>query len=327
MSLTDKIYRPYKPFHYPWAFDLYKLQQRVAWIPEEVPMGDDVKDYNDKLTINERNLLTQIFRFFVTADQEVGNNYHQRYLNTFTPNEIQMMLLKFADTESLHQEAYALLIDTVGLPETEYSLFLQYKEMKDKFDYFQEFSMESPFEVAKTLAAFGAFTEGLQLFASFAILLNFPRFNLMKGMGQIIAWSIRDENIHCDGIIQLFHTFLQENPSIDKEKLDIEINKICDEVVRHEDAFIDLAFGDDQDIRGLKAQDIKNYIRYMANFRLMQLKMPPKYVQNIINPLPWIAEILNSVEHANFFESRSTEYSRAATKGTWEQAFSNAHGG
>lgn len=322
MSLTSNNHgRPWKPFQYPWAFDFYKKQQKISWIPEEVPMGQDVVDYKNKITDNERNLITQIFRFFVTADQEVGNNYHQRYLNTFTPNEVQMMLLTFANTESLHQEAYALLIDTVGLPETEYSQFMKYKEMKDKFDYFSQFTMENPTEIAKTIAAFGAFTEGLQLFASFAILLSFSRFNLMKGMGQIITWSIRDEDLHCQGIITLYHTFLQEHPEIDKLKLEQDIVEICKEIVRHEDAFIELAFGDDSDIRGLTSQQIKDYIRYIANYRLMELGIAPIYSISV-NPLPWIAKIINSVEHANFFESRVTTYSRGNTGGDWDEAFS-----
>ena len=196
MSLTEIVPgRPFRPFQYGWAFDYFVEQEKIKWLPDEVPMGDDIKDYKANLTDGERRLITQIFRFFVTADQEVGNNYHQRYLQVFKPTEIIMMLMHFGAQESIHVWAYGHLIDTMGLPETEYSAFLQYKEMTDKYDYFQKFTMDNPHEIAKTLAAFGAFTEGLQLFASFAILLNFPRHNLMKGMGQIIAWSVRDEAV------------------------------------------------------------------------------------------------------------------------------------
>ena len=108
-----------------------------------------------------------------------------------------MMLSAFSNIETVHIAAYSHLLDTIGMPEIEYQAFLKYKEMKDKFDYMQTFTVNSKYEIAKTLAAFGAFTEGLQLFASFAILLNFPRFGKMKGMGQIISWSVRDETLHC----------------------------------------------------------------------------------------------------------------------------------
>ena len=142
------------------------------------------------------------------------------------------------------------------MPETEYAAFRKYKEMKDKYDYMQSFRMDSKHEIAKTLAAFGAFTEGLQLFASFAILLNFPRFNKLKGMGQIVSWSVRDETLHCLSIIKLFHTFVQENPEIWTEALKRELYVICSTIVDHEDAFIDLAF-ELGPVEGLDGESVK----------------------------------------------------------------------
>ena len=202
----------YKPFRYPWAYEAWLTQQRVHWLPEEVPLADDVKDWHRNLSAAERNLLTQIFRFFTQADVEVNNCYMKHYARVFKPTEVLMMLSAFSNIETVHIAAYSHLLDTIGMPELEYQAFLKYKEMKDKFDYMQSFTVDSRFEIAKTLAAFGAFTEGLQLFASFAILLNFPRFGKMKGMGQIISWSVRDETLHCNSIIRLFRTFVQENP-------------------------------------------------------------------------------------------------------------------
>src|SRR3546814_495171 len=186
----------YKPFRYPWAYDAWLMQQRLHWLPEEVALADDVKDWNRNLTDGERNLLSQIFRFFTQADVEVNNCYMKHYARVFQPTEVQMMLAAFSNMETVHIAAYSYLLDTIGMPEAEYSAFLHYKEMKDKYDYMQEFGCDTKEQIAKTLAVFGAFTEGLQLFASFAILLNFPRFNKMKGMGQIITWSVRDESLH-----------------------------------------------------------------------------------------------------------------------------------
>ena len=194
--------------------------------------------------------------------------------------------------------------------------------MKDKYDYMQGFTVDSKFEIAKTLAAFGAFTEGLQLFASFAILLNFPRFGKMKGMGQIISWSVRDETLHCLSIIRLFRTFVQENPEIWTEELKREIYITCATIVDHEDAFIDLAF-EQGAVEGLTPREVKEYIRYIADRRLMQLGLNALY-HVAKNPLPWLDEMLNAVEHANFFENRATEYSKASTTGTWEEAFARS---
>jgi ribonucleoside-diphosphate reductase beta chain len=194
--------------------------------------------------------------------------------------------------------------------------------MKDKYDYMHAFRVDSKHEIAKTLAAFGAFTEGLQLFASFAILLNFPRFGKMKGMGQIISWSVRDETLHCLSVIRLFRTFVQENPEIWTDELRREIYTICATIVDHEDAFIDLAF-ELGPVHGLDSETVKRYIRYIADRRLTQLGLNPLYHVDR-NPLPWLDDMLNAVEHTNFFENRSTEYSKASTIGTWEEAFDDS---
>ncbi len=310
----------FKPFNYPWAYEAWLTQQRIHWLPEEVPMGDDVKDWKNNLTPQEKQLLTQIFRFFTQADIEVNNCYMRHYSRVFQPTEIQMMLAAFSNMETIHIDAYSHLIDTVGMPETMYSEFLKYKEMKDKYDYMQQFNVDSNINIATTLAAFGAFTEGLQLFGSFAILMNFPRFGKMKGMGQIVTWSVRDESLHTNSIIRLFHTFVKENPEIDREELNKRLYKICDTIITHEDAFVDLAFNIEGSIQGLTSKDVKNYLRYIADRRLMQLELQPMYGTSR-NPLPWMDEILNGVEHANFFENRVTEYTKAATQGTWEDAF------
>jgi ribonucleoside-diphosphate reductase beta chain len=141
----------------------------------------------------------------------------------------------------------------------------------------------------------------------------------MKGMGQIITWSVRDETLHCMSIIRLFRTFVQENPDIWTEELRRDIYLVCATIVEHEDAFIDLAF-EQGPVQGLTAEQVKNYIRYIADRRLVQLGLDPLF-QSSSNPLPWLDEMLNAVEHANFFENRATEYSRASTQGTWEEAF------
>ena len=311
----------YKPFRYPWAYEAWLTQQRVHWLPEEVPLADDVKDWHRNLSAGEQNLLTQIFRFFTQSDVEVNNCYMKHYSQVFKPTEVLMMLSAFSNIETIHIAAYSHLLDTIGMPELEYSAFLKYKQMKDKYDYMQGFTVSSKHEIAKTLAAFGAFTEGLQLFASFAILLNFPRFNKLKGMGQIVSWSVRDETLHCLSVIRLFRVFIQENPEIWTDALRSELTQVCATIVEHEDAFIDLAF-ELGSVEGLNAGQVKTYIRFIADRRLTQLGLDPLYhIES--NPLPWLDDMLNAVEHANFFENRSTEYSRASTAGTWEEAWSD----
>ena len=175
-------------------------------------------------------------------------------------------------------------------------------------------------DIAKTIAVFSAFTEGLQLFASFAILLNFPRQNKMKGMGQIVTWSVRDETLHCNSMIKLFRTFIDENPKIWTPQLKKEIYEACRTIISHEDAFINLAF-EMGPITGLTADEVKQYIRWIGNRWLIQLGLEPIYKVDK-NPLTWLDTMLNAVEHMNFFEGRATEYSKASTKGNWSEAFS-----
>lgn len=309
----------YRPFRYPFAYDFYKQQNRIHWLPEEVPMGEDVKDWATKLTDNEKNLVTQIFRLFTQSDIEVSNNYMDKYASLFKPTEIKMMLGSFAAMESVHIDAYSQLLDTLGLPEVEYSAFIQYSSMKDKVDYWHSFSVDNEVETARTLAVFSAFVEGMQLFASFAMLLNFPRFNKLKSMGQIVTWSVRDESLHCEGMIRLYHEYVRETGA-DLKKIEEIVRNDCEKLVDLEDAFIDQAFSLGP-VEGMTPTDVKRYIRFIADWRMGQLGMKPIYLIES-HPLPWLVPMLNGVEMANFFEQRATEYSKGATQGTWEDVFS-----
>ncbi len=312
---------------YPWAYDFWKRQQQTHWLGEEVPLGSDIKDWaSDRISPEERHLLTQIFRFFTQSDVEVGDNYLKRYVPIFQPLEIQMMMAAFSNMETVHIDAYALLLKTLGMPKAEFEAFRDYREMRDKADYMHSFGVGTVADVARTLAMFGAFTEGMSLFASFAMLLNFPRHNKMNGMGQIVSWSVRDESLHCEGIIRLFHEWDHETGAVTKAVRD-DIADVAKTMVGLEEGFVDLAFGLGN-IEGMKAEEIKSYVRYVADWRLTQLKLTPMfgyfaseesgYRQVRPHPLPWLIEILNGVEHANFFEQRSTEYSKGATKGSWD---------
>lgn len=318
MSLTIQQ-NSYKPFFYPWAFEAYQKQQKIHWLPEEIPMADDVKDYKTKLTEEERSLLDNILCFFTQADIDIAGGYKKHFMPHFENTEVSMMLASFANMESIHIDAYSTLIDTLGMGDKTFAAFMEYKEMKDKHDYFSKFRMDKPWYVAQSLAAFSAFGEGLQLFASFAMLMNFQRFNKMKGLGQIVTWSIRDESLHVESMIKLFKTYVLEHDRlIDLTLLEKDVRFICSEIISHEDKFIDLAFNLG-DIKGLSKDDMKKYIRFIAGVRMNQLgyehDLPTK------NPLGWMDEILSLPEHANFFEARATEYSKGATLGDWKDVF------
>ena len=318
MNLLDER-EYYKPFIYPWAFEKYKRQQQMHWLPDEVPLQDDIKDYNQKLSADERLLIDNIFRFFTQADVDVCCGYAKHYLPTFKQPEIRMMLVSFAAMEAVHQEAYSLLLETLGKSDDMYQEFFDIQAMSDKHDYLTDFSMKTKHDMAKTMAVYSGFTEGVQLFSSFAILLNYPRHNLMKGMGQIVTWSIRDESLHVEGLSELFRTFMRENPELWTDKLKYEIYCAAERTVELEDNFIDVCFNK-VTVPDLTAREVKEYIRYIADRRLLGLGMKAIF-KSTVNPLPWIDMQVNAVEHTNFFENRATEYAKASTQGNWQDVF------
>lgn len=322
--------RPYfKPLWYPWAFEAYEQQQKMHWTTDEVPLHEDVLDWNNRLTPAEKNLLTQIFRFFTQGDIDVSEGYVDKYLPKFRLPELRMMLLSFGAMEAVHVHAYSLLLETVGMPETEYAAFADIKEMADKHLFVTEGASEMVKDftedqrTAFDIAVFSAFTEGLHLFSSFAILLNFTRFKKMKGMGTIVTLSIRDESLHVEGMMKLFSTIIDENPRIWTPLFEEKIREMAARMVEVEDAFIDRAFSMGP-IEGLEPSDIKQYMRYLADRRLLQLGSSPLYGVKK-NHLSWLTEMLNSPEHTNFFEGRATAYSKGGLNGSWNDVwgFSN----
>ena len=312
MSLLDtRDY--YKPFDHPWMFDYYSQQNQMHWFPEDVPLHNDVKDWQT-MTDEEKNLLTQIFRLFTQSDVDVGAGYVDRYMRIFKKPEARMMMSSFANMESIHQHAYSLLLDTVGMPEVEYKAFSEYEAMADKHEYINAVKVTKGDKksIAKALAIYSGFTEGLQLFSSFIILLNFPRFGKMKGMGQIITYSIRDESMHVEAMTKLFREFMQENIDLWTDDFKAEIYQACREMVDLEDRFLDLVF-EQGDIPGLTKKEMQQYIRYIADRRLLQLGLKTNYnVKD--NPLNWLDDVLG-VEHQNFFEGRATTYMKAGLRG------------
>lgn len=306
----------YKPFNYPWAYDAFQESEQMHWLWTEVPMLEDTKDWRNRLSNDEKEFLTKIFRFFTQGDIDVSGAYVKNYLPMFPQPEIRMMLSSFAAREAVHIAAYSHLIETLGMSESTYNEFLEYAEMAEKHDYFRE--MQGDDNMPAQIAAFSAFTEGMQLFSSFIMLLNFARHGKMKGMGQIIAWSIADETLHTESMIKLFRTYVQENRNVWTDETKYKIYRIAERMVELEDKFIDLAFGVSE-MENLTKEEVKQYIRYIADRRLIALGM--KSVFNVRNnPLEWVDGMLG-VSHTNFFENKSVDYAKGALTGDWGEVW------
>ncbi|MDG1949889.1 MAG: ribonucleotide-diphosphate reductase subunit beta, partial [bacterium] len=240
--------------------------------------------------------------------------YNQNLIPAFPKPEIKMMLSSFAAMESIHVWAYSYLNDSLGLPESIYSAFLDYQSMRDKYDFFQEFDITDTRDLMLNLAVFGGFIEGVSLFSSFAILMNFPRMGKLKGVGQIVTWSIRDESLHSEGICRLFRDLMKENPELWTPAFHDRIYEACRRMVELEDQFIDTVFSMGP-IPGLTAEEVKQYIRFIADRKLIDLRLDKIY--NVENPLTWLEVMVNAKEHANFFENRATEYAKGAVVSDW----------
>jgi len=309
----------YKPFHYPWAVDITTRHEKAHWIEDEIDLSEDVTDWKmGKMTPVEKEYVTNILRLFTQSDVAVGQNYYDQFIPKFKNNEVRNMLGSFAGREGIHQRAYALLNETLGLSDAEYHAFLEYTEMADKIDFMMEADTSTVRGLGLSVAK-SVFNEGVALFASFVMLLNFQRFGKMKGMGKVVEWSIRDESIHVEGNSKLFKAYCAEHPRIVDEEFKKDIYEIARQAVKLEDKFVDLAYKMGA-VEGMEASEVKQYIRYITDRRLLQLGLKTNFKVKE-NPLPWLEWVLNGADHTNFFENRVTEYEVAGLKGGWEEAY------
>jgi ribonucleoside-diphosphate reductase beta chain len=314
----------FKPFHYPWAYDIWLTHEQMHWISREVPLHEDVRDWNNKLTEKDRNFLSNVFLLFTQGDIDVASGYIKDYLPHFNHPEIRMMLLGFASREATHIDAYSYLTETLGKPDSFYGEFMKIPVMKDKHDFFNNVvnSGKKKEALPIQIAGISAFTEGMFLFSSFVMLLNYPRNGLMKGMGQIVTWSILDEQKHVEGLTHLFRSIISENKSWWTDNTKSEIYSTAEMMTELELDFIDYAFEGDDERYGLKRSDLKQYIKYIVDRRLIALGM--KGIHKVKeNPLPWVDEMIASQNHENFFESRATSYAKGALTGSWGNVWGN----
>lgn len=302
----------YAPFEYEDAYRYWELQQQSHWLHTEIAMASDINDWKLNLTDAERNIIGHILKGFTQSEVFIQEYWTQMVAKWFKKPEIQMMAASFGSMESIHAVAYAYLNQSLGLED--FSAFLHEPTAKAKIDRLIETKGRSKEDIAKSLAIFSGFNEGVNLFSSFAILLNFSRFNKMKGLGQIIAFSIKDESLHSEAGCWLFRTFISENPEIWTDENKKIIYDAARTTVELEDAFIDKAF-EMGDIEGLTAKDMKAFIRFRCNTKLNDLGLKQNW-KNIdkeaIQRMAWFDVLSSGVSHADFFAQRVTDYSKGS---------------
>lgn len=321
----------YKPFNYPTFFNRWNTHEHSHWLPSETNLHDDITDFHS-LEKNEQEFIENIFKFFTQGDIDVANGYTKHFIPVFQQTEIKMMLMSFASREAIHIHGYSLLIETLGLGSETYSVFLKFKPLMDKHDYLNKthfstrpwsrlFNRVDLEELLVKIAVFSGFVEGMQLFSSFAMLLNFPRHGKMKGMGAIVEWSVADEIQHTKGMMSLFNTLMNECQHVVRTDMVREkIYEIALEMVDLEDCFIDMVFGENNELLNLSKNDVKSFIRFICDLRLKDMNLSPIF-QIEHDPIPWFFEAIKSSAHQNFFESTNTEYSVATATGDWSSIF------
>jgi ribonucleoside-diphosphate reductase beta chain len=300
----------YKPFEYQTAFEFYKDQHRAHWLADEVPLSSDLNDWKLKLTESEKNLIGNILKSFAQTETYVNDYWSTKVAVWFPKHEIKAMACAFADFESIHAEAYARLNEELGLDDFE--AFMEDEEAKAKIDRLVELPGDTLREKALSLAIFSAFTEGVNLFSSFAILMSFQLRNLMKGTGQIVEWSVRDESLHSKAGCWLFRTMMEEMPELN-EGMEAQIYDACDLSVKLEFDFIDKAF-EMGEIEGLNKNQLKNFIKERANQKLIELGYNPLYNDidpNLLKQMEWFGHLTSGKTHQDFFAGRVTDYSKS----------------
>jgi len=277
----------YKPFEYQTAFEYYKNQHRAHWLADEVPLASDLNDWKLKLNESEKNLIGNILKSFAQTEVHVNDYWSTKVSIWFPKPEIQAMSRAFADFESIHAEAYARLNEELGLDN--FAAFLEDEASKAKI------------------------TEGVNLFSSFAVLMSFQLRNLMKGTGQIVEWSVRDESLHSQAGCWLFRTLLQEQPYLDTHELRDKVIEACHLSVQLEFDFIDKAF-EMGNIEGLTKEQLKNFIKARANDKMVELGYKAIYNDidpNLLKQIEWFGHLTSGKTHQDFFAGRVTSYAKS----------------
>jgi ribonucleoside-diphosphate reductase beta chain len=312
MGLFDERI-PYKPFEYPWYYTEGWLKQAQAfWLHTEIPMSGDIKDWNEKLTSEEKNLVGNILLGFAQTECAVSDYWTQKVVSWFPKHEIQQMAMMFGSQETIHAVAYSYLNETLGLENFE--AFLHEPATAERFNNLVAYDGTDPVGIARSLATFSAFAEGVSLYSAFAILYSFQLRNMLKGIGQQMKWSVRDESLHSRMGCQLFRHMCQEMPTLKKECKD-HVFDAAKTLHNAEMTYISKMF-EMGDIENLKQYDLRQFIKKRMGEKLVELGYEDlakefAYDEKAASNLDWFYHLTGGHTHTDFFAIRPTDYSKA----------------
>lgn len=328
MSNLFKERVEYKPFEYPIYYTEGWLRQMQAfWLHTEIAMQGDVKDWNEKLSPSEKNLVGNILLGFAQTECAVSDYWTGMVTKWFPKHEIRQMAMSFGSQETVHAVAYSYLNETLGLDD--FKGFLHEPSMAAKFEFLMSTKSEYTHEdlsksadarrdVARSLAIFSAFAEGVSLYSSFAVLYSFQMRDKLKGIGQQMKWSVRDESLHSKMGCQLFNHMCSEYPEL-REQVQVEVEEAAGIMVAMELAYIDKIF-EMGDLENMKADDLKEFIKKRANEKLNELGYETvfNYNEDMASKLDWFYHLSGGVTHTDFFAIRPTDYAKAGEDENWD---------
>lgn len=303
----------YKPFEYPDYYTEGWLKQAQAfWLHTEISMSGDLKDWNEKLNEKEKNLVGNILLGFAQTECAVSDYWTQKVVGWFPKHEIQQMAMMFGSQETIHAVAYSYLNETLGLED--YKAFLHEPATAERFNNLVGYEGNSHTGIAKSLAVFSAFAEGVSLYSAFAVLYSFQMRNLLKGIGQQMKWSVRDESLHSKMGCKLFRDMCGENNQL-LHLCREDIIKAAETMVTLEIKYIDKMF-EAGEIEGINSYDLIQFIKKRTNEKLVELGYTDlgsyfPFNKDAAANLDWFYHLTGGHTHTDFFAIRSTDYSKA----------------
>ena len=306
------------PIDYDWAREYYEAGVNNNWVPEEIPMQDDVTQWNgDALSDAERQLVEWNLGFFSTAESLTANNIVLAVYDYVTAPECRQYLLRQAYEEAIHTDTFIYCCDSLGFdPEYLYGMYDRVPSIQEKDDFVvdltrvineDEFTIETDEDLRnflRDLVGFYVIMEGIFFYAGFAMMLGLKRQNKMVGVGQQFEYIMRDESLHLGFGVDLVNQIRTENPSVWTDEFGNEVTDLIIEAVELEKIYAYEACPDE--ILGMSAEQFAEYVEHVADRRLGQLDLPEQYGTE--NPFPWMSEQVDLNKEKNFFETQVTEY-------------------
>ena len=302
---------------YLWVSDWYRQAMNNFWIPEEINLSQDFKDY-PRLEKAERVAYDKILSFLVFLDSLQSNNL-PTLSEYITANEVNLCLHIQAFQECIHSQSYSYMLDTICSPEERNDILYQWKTdehllNRNKFigDCYNEFhEKRDKFSLMKTLIA-NFILEGIYFYSGFMFFYNLSRNGKMSGSAQEIRYINRDENTH----LWLFRSIILELKKEEPDMFTPEKIKVYEDMMR-EGVRQEIAWGQyviGNDVQGLNAQMVSDYIRYLGNLRWSGLGFGFLYDDNQKEPenMKWVGQYSNAnMVKTDFFEAKSTAYAKS----------------